>query len=283
MGVLIEMPVREIAHRIAVEVENTNAAVTAEPAKDSNAVADAASEACGLDFSVWMKAPKERTAAYFPTYSAVSKAMQTAMRSWVREWFRANPEILLRPHTAYPILLFQCTHPYAGRPTNIFTYDIQQTEALNRAFSSAASKLGGELKLLDTKKLPWLTREHYFAYRSKEVVKYVMKNRRGIYKMLNVETVLMDSILKFAIIDIPKLGLDEAVVLLRRAFNTQLRRFSEEFDLSCRADHLLRIATEALGSKLAEPPVMPAPKRNRKVVEMPVRHSDTVVEMPLAA
>ena len=37
-----------------------------------------------IDFSVWARAPRERTAAYFPTYSAVSKAMQTAMRDWAR-------------------------------------------------------------------------------------------------------------------------------------------------------------------------------------------------------
>ncbi|MGA8029271.1 MAG: hypothetical protein WB992_19190 [Bryobacteraceae bacterium] len=208
-------------------------------------------EASGIDFSVWKRAPKERTVAYFPIYSTVSKAIQTAMRGWVREWFTANPEVLLRPHTAYPILVYQCTHPFSGKPTNMFTYDIQQTEALNRAFASAAFKLGRELKTLDTKRFPWFTREHYFAYRSKEVVKYVSKNRRAIYKMLNADTVLMDSILKFAIIDIPRLGLDESVVLLRRAFNTQLGRFSDEFDLAPRAEELLRIATDALLSKLA--------------------------------
>jgi hypothetical protein len=211
------------------------------------------------DFSVWKKAPKERTVAYFPTYSSVSKAMQGALRGWVREWFAANAEILLRPHTAYPILVYQCTHPFSGKPTNMFTYDIQQTEALDRAFASAASKLGRELKALDTKRFPWFTREHYFAYRSKEVVKYVAKNRRAIYKMLNVETVLMDSILKFAIIDIPALGLDEAVVVLRRAFNTQLRRFSDEVDLGGRAEELLRIATDALVSKLTVENTMPLP------------------------
>lgn len=207
-------------------------------------------ESSAIDFSIWKRAPKERTVAYFPTYSTVSKAMQTAMRGWVREWFASNPEILLRPHTAYPILVYQCTHPFSGKPTNMFTYDIQQTEALDRAFASAAYKLGRELKTLDTKSFAWFTREHYFAYRSKEVVKYVKKNRRAIYKMLNVETVLMDSILKFAIIDIPKLGLEDSVVLLRRAFNTQLRRFSEEFDLGPRAEQLLQIATEALLTKL---------------------------------
>jgi hypothetical protein len=254
MGELIMMPVRNNDDNATETRRETPATVTEFPA-----VKNAES---GIDFSVWKNAPKERTTAYFPTYSTVSKAMQTALRGWVREWFRANAEVLLRPHTAYPILVYQCTHPFSGRPTNMFTYDIQQTEALNRAFASAANKLGRELKSLDTKQFKWLTREHYFAYRSKEVVKYVAKNRRAIYKMLNVETVLMDSILKFAIIDIPKLGLEEAVVLLRRAFKTQLGRFSDEFDFADRAEQLLRIATDALLTKLA---------------------SDQVVSLPLAA
>ncbi|MDQ2775403.1 MAG: hypothetical protein M3Y57_10885 [Acidobacteriota bacterium] len=242
MGELIMMPKRETATEQASAVETKQADRTS-----------------GIDFSVWKAAPKERTAAYFPTYSAISKAMQTAMRGWVREWFNANPEVLLRPHTAYPILVYQCTTPFSGKPTNIFTYDIQQTEALNRAFASAASKLGRDLKQLDPKNLAWLTREHYFAYRSKEVVKYVAKNRRALYKMLNVETVLVDSILKFVVIDIPKMGLEEAVVVLRRAFNTQLNRFSEDVDLSNRAEQLLRIATDTLLSKLPNASVVAMP------------------------
>ncbi|HEY3454362.1 MAG TPA: hypothetical protein VGK64_07140, partial [Bryobacteraceae bacterium] len=95
MGELIMMPMR-----------NTEAETT-EPAMSN-----------GIDFSVWKKAPRERTTAYFPTYSAVSKAMQAALRGWVREWFAANAEVLLRPHTAYPILVYQCTHPFSGKPTN---------------------------------------------------------------------------------------------------------------------------------------------------------------------
>src|SRR3954468_2390123 len=267
MGLLIEMPVRETLSTAA-----GNGAAEAETATSFGSV----------DFSVWKNAPKERTAAYFPTYSTISKAMQSTLRGWVREWFNANPEVLLRPHTAYPVLVFQCTHPFAGKATNVFTYDIQQTEALNRAFTSAASKLGRELKTLDTKKYAWLTREHYFAYRSKEVVKYVMKNRRAIYRMLNVETMLMDSILKFAIIDLPKLGLDEALVILRRSFNTQLRRFSEDFDLSVRTEELLAIATAALVGQSVPENTVHTEKANVKLVEMP-RKVGSEFGMPLAA
>jgi hypothetical protein len=245
MGKLIVMPSR-----------------TSEDVEIATALARAAAETgyeFKTDFSAWKNAPRERTAAYFPTYSAVSKAMQTAVRAWVREWFVSNMEILQRPTAAYAILVYQCTHPFSGRPTNIFTYDIQQTDALNRAFRSAANKLGRQLKTLDTKRFAWFTREHYFAYRSREVVKFVFANPRALYRMLHVETMLMDAILRFSIMDIPEIGLEEALIRLRRSFKVQLHRFSEHFDLSTRSDELLHVATEALMAKLATAAALPLP------------------------
>lgn len=274
MGQLIEMPVRNTETHSAApqpvekpaKVISIDSAFAKKPVTPDSEEAQPESMSAAeseIDFSVWKKAPKERTAAYFPTYSAVSRAMQGALREWVREWFQANPEVLMRPHTAYPILVYQCTHPFAGKRTNIFTYDIQEPEILNRAFSSAARALAKELKALDTKRFNWFTREHYFAYRSDEVVKYVAKNRRAIYKMLNVETILMNSILNFAVTDVPELGLDAAVKMLRRNFETQLRRFSAEIDMTPFVDKLLKVATDALFNKLAIdataqlPPEMP--------------------------
>jgi hypothetical protein len=259
MGELITMPSRNKGAETALpqdteKLDNVVSIETAFGKKRGNDEAAPSTEAVennNIDFSVWKMAPKERTPAYFPTYSAVSRAMQGAMRGWVREWFQSNPDILMRPHTAYPILVYQCTHPFAGKRTNIFTYDIQETEVLDRAFCSAAKKLARELKSLDTKRFNWFTREHYFAYRSSEVVKYVKRNRKAIYKMLNVETVLMNSILNFAVVDVPELGLEAAVKLLRRAFEVQLRRFTTEFDMTVRVDELLKIATDALLTKLA--------------------------------
>jgi hypothetical protein len=261
MGQLMMMPSRKQEEN-AVESPRTPAQVVSIDSAFRNRASEATigtsaspaennSEDAEIDFSIWKSAPKERTPAYFPTYSAVSRAIQTALRDWVREWVRENPNVLTRPHTAYPILVYQCTNPFGGKRTNIFTYDIQETEILDRAFASAAKRLGQELKALDTKRFSWFTREHYFAYRSQEVVKYVSRNRKAIYKMLNVDTVLMDSILNFAVADIPTIGLEAALKLLRRAFEVQLRRFSSEFDMTGRVDQLLKVATDALITKLA--------------------------------
>jgi hypothetical protein len=250
MGELIVMPPAE-------QPVNTPLAVADETDRESSFASDVAT----TDFSVWKIAPRERTAGYFPVYSAVSKAMQTAMRGWVREWFAGNMEILQKPYAAYAMLVYQCTHPFAGRPTNIFTYEIQQTDVVHKAFRSAANKLGRYLKSLDTKRLAWFTREHYFAYRSQEVVNYVYKNPRGIYRMLHVETMLMDAILRFSIIDLPTIGMEESLIRLRRTFRVQLHRFSEQFDLSPHTDELLRIATDTLVAKMAAEAAQPAPQR----------------------
>ena len=143
MGELIEMPVRNNDGAVgAPQITETPQRVVG--ISSASTVADGGTG--GVDLTVWKRAPKERTTAYFPTYSTVSKAMQTALRGWVREWFHENTEILLRPYTAYPVLVYQCTHPFAGRPTNMFTYDIQQTETLNRAFASAVFFIVRELR-----------------------------------------------------------------------------------------------------------------------------------------
>jgi len=68
---LFTMPIRK---EIDTALESQNES-TQEAADQQNAASESA-----MDLSVWRGAPRERTAAYFPTYSAVSKAMQTAPR-----------------------------------------------------------------------------------------------------------------------------------------------------------------------------------------------------------
>lgn len=209
------------------------------------------------DLRIWKSAPRERTPEYFPVYGKISRVMQSAMRRWIRTWFHANPELLQRPHSAYPFLVYMCTTPFYGKPANVFTYDVQRTDVLAKAYKSASTRLKGELEALNTRRFDWFTREHYFAYRSKHVVEYVSKNQRSIYRMFNTETELMDAILKFTQIDIPSIKFEDALAELRRSFRVNLRRFSKEVDLSEHADELLRIATEVLLTSEADAESLP--------------------------
>jgi len=210
-----------------------------------------------IDFNVWKSAPRERTPNYFPVYSNVSRAMQNAMRRWTREWFHVHPEILIRRKVAYSYLVYITTHPYYGKPANCFTYDILDAPLLKQAYASAARRLKAEMELLNTETFAWFTREYYFAYRSRVVVDKVAKYQQTIFRMFKAETLLMDAILKFTQIDIPSMKFEAAVAELRRAFHTDLRRFSKDFDLSPRTDELLRIATDALLSSTAYEQEMP--------------------------
>jgi hypothetical protein len=202
--------------------------------------------AAASDLSIWLSAPKERTAAYFPTYSAISRKMQAALRLWVREWFGNNSAVLAQPNVGRTILVYICTHPFPGKRTNTFTYDVQVDGMLEMALASAARKLRTELTMLRTEHLKRNVREAYFPYRSGSVVQYVRQNSRAFVKMLNVETALVNGMLNFAVTDVPCVGLGAAVNGLRKTFETHLRRFSAWVSLEDRSDQLVSICTGEL-------------------------------------
>lgn len=209
-----------------------------------------------IDFSAWLSAPQERTANYFPVYSKVSQAMQTALRHWAREWLHQHPAAFERRTAAYSLLVFSCTKPYRGRPTHLFTYDLQQTATLEQAFRTAGRLLSKELERIDV--LQRAAGYHgAMSQISRQIQSFVIRNRGPIYQMFHVETALMDEILKFTQMNIPKLGLDRAATELRAGFNRNLRRFSDVADFEERTDDLLRIVTEALHSGFDDGAAMP--------------------------
>jgi hypothetical protein len=214
-----------------------------------------AAEPAGIDFSAWLSAPRERTSDYFPVYSTVSRAMQTALRRWAREWLRQHPAAFERRIAAYSLLVFSCTRPYHGRPKHIFTYDLQQTATLDQAFRTARRRLTEEVKRIGD--LQQAGGYDVMSHTSCQVQRFVARNRRPIYRMFYIETALMNEILKFTQINIPKFGLDRAVAELRSGFKRNLRRFSDVADFEEHTDDLLRIATEALGFGFDDGATMP--------------------------
>lgn len=211
---------------------------------------------CSFDCQVWLSAPRERTPSYFPVYASVSRALQSALRRWVGDWLCEHPDAIERRVSAYSLLAFSCTRPYSGRPTNIFTYDVQQGTALDQALRTASRLLSERLALIDGAQRA-AGRPGTISLMPARVAEYVRKNRRPIYKMFNVETALMNEILKFTQINIPKMGVEKASLELRSAFEKHLHRFTDEFDMAERTGALLRIATEALLSRQGAEGEMP--------------------------
>jgi hypothetical protein len=255
MGKLIVMPVKGLptgalsnAKSITVKISTINSVAKFEA---SDAVALPA--AMGL----WESAPRERSVAYLPVYSSVAYAMQSALRRWVRDWVQQHPELLEKRVTGYSLLAFSCTIPYRGRTTNLFTYDVQQTSVVDRALRASSRMIVEQARKLDRQRKANENDSKKVHFVPEQVAKLVQQKRHNIYRMFHIETLLMDEILKFTQINIPKMGLQNAALELQSAFSRHLRRFTEEFDLSQRCAELLQIATDALRSHQVEEEQMP--------------------------
>lgn len=203
--------------------------------------------------AIWRSAPDEQSEQYFRVFSAVSQAVQGTLRGWTREWFASHPEILERHGMTYTFLVYLAAGVYPGSSENGFTYDVQQSDAIHRAFRSALRGMPGELKKLETTHLPWPLRERYFPYRSQHVVAFVKKKHRALYVMFNAETAIVNDLLRFALVDIRSGDQKVAISVLRRSIALRLRRFSRYTNFSDCADELLQVATRALALAL-EPP-----------------------------
>jgi hypothetical protein len=240
MGKLITMPLRTST--------NAGRAATEGATVISTQAEEGRNGGVPFDCRLWLNAPRERTPSYFPVYSSVSKAIQSALRQWAGDWLCEHPDALDRRVFAYSLLVFSCTRPYSGRPSNIFTYDVQQGSALDQALRTAGRRLSERLAYIDGVQRA-AGRPGTISLMPARVADYVRKNRRTIYKMFNVETLLMNEILKFTQISIPKMGPERAAAELCSAFARHLRRFTDEFDMAERTGELLRIATDALISR----------------------------------
>jgi hypothetical protein len=251
MGTLFEMPPIE-----SRKATTAVAACSPAPTERNAEVTEMKPAEFPFDLNLWLSAPRERNPSYIPVYSAVSHALQTALRRWVGEWLGQHPEAIERRVSGYSLVAFSCTRPYRGRTTNLFTYDVQQTSVVDhalrvagRSISEEASRLDGIRRGSGQNAGPRLVPD--------KVAEFVREKRRPIYRMFHVETLLMDEVLKFTQINIPKLGLEKAAAELRSAFAKHLRRFTDEFDMSEHCDELLYLATEALRTRKIEEEELP--------------------------
>ena len=72
----------------------------------------------------WLQAPCERDPEFFPTYAAVSVAVQRAMRRWLPYVYFSDPRRYDDLLAAWPLLVYQAMPPFPGRPKYEFTYDV---------------------------------------------------------------------------------------------------------------------------------------------------------------
>jgi hypothetical protein len=64
----------------------------------------------------WLDAPAERDPQFFPAYARVSRAVQRAIRTWLPYLYFSSPERYEDLAMAAPLVVYQASRPFAGRP-----------------------------------------------------------------------------------------------------------------------------------------------------------------------
>jgi len=89
----------------------------------------------------WLATPGERDPDFFPVYSRVSVAVQSAMRRAIPFGYFRNLDEYETTGSAFPLLVYQASRPFPGRPRSEFTYDVMEDRSLASFYYSAARRL----------------------------------------------------------------------------------------------------------------------------------------------
>lgn len=89
----------------------------------------------------WLATPGERDPDFFPVYSRMSAAVQSAMRRAIPFGYFRNLDEYETTGSAFPLLVYQASRPFPGRPRSEFTYDVMEDRSLASFYYSAARGL----------------------------------------------------------------------------------------------------------------------------------------------
>lgn len=208
----------------------------------------------------WLRAPDERSPAFFPAFARISVALQQALRDRVPAAYFEKLENYRDTKKAYPMLIYRSSRPFRARMRTELNYDVLNPAALARVFRGAKQCLPELLtrteNLLSDAGCHDLTR-CYQARRTVEIIDSVQrlsKSRRCLYVLIRSESVLVN-----ALIELGGLGALSSRNRLKRTatfqkrWTFQLRRLYPGTDFLSLAPALLDSATQALVDFLNTP------------------------------
>jgi hypothetical protein len=201
----------------------------------------------------WLEAPAERSPAFFPVFTRVSDAVQSALREQVPGRYFADLENFGNTKTAYPMLLYQASRPFHGKMRTDLTYDVLNPKTLARLFRTLKLTLPELLDSVDAR-LHAAGRSDFAAKYARrkapnivESVQHLSKSRKCLYMLIRAEAVLVN-----ALVELGGLGGLTAKEQARRVasfekkWSFQLRRLYPGTDFTWLAPVLLDAATQAL-------------------------------------
>ncbi len=153
----------------------------------------------GSAVAAWLGAPGERDPNFFEVYSQMSVAVQQATRRWLPYVYFSEVERYADLASAYPLLLFQSTRPYSGRPRSDFTYDMVGPGSPGVARPWAARPLAAELTRVQQLLLAAGRKEtarFYSSWRAPEILAGIAKNPRLLNALLTGDAFFVDRLVR---------------------------------------------------------------------------------------
>lgn len=155
----------------------------------------------GSFVAAWLRAPDERSPEYFPTFSAVSVAVQRALRQWLPYVYFSDINRYGDLEAAFPLIVYKCMRPYPGRGRGEFSYDVMEPQTMPLALRSAARGLPAEMRrihaLLTAAEKNKIAK-FYAPGETRQIVAAVQRKPHLLNALLSADTFFIDSLLRLA-------------------------------------------------------------------------------------
>jgi hypothetical protein len=199
--------------------------------------------------------PRERSAAFLPTFVRMSVAIQCVLRERVPvEYFR-DMRKYRDLKTAGPMLVYQASPPFRGKKRTELTYDVLNPALIAMLFRRAKPKLvellaQAELKLRSVGMAELA--DQYAPRRTSatlDCVQKLSKSRRHLYVLIRGESILLDALVQLSGLgDLPPKMQARKWAAFEKRWNFQLRRLYQGSDFT----HLAPVLLEAVEGTLRE-------------------------------
>ncbi len=148
--------------------------------------------------SAWLEAPGEREAEFFPAYARMSVAVQRAVRLWLPYIYFSDIGRYENLGAAFPLVVYQVSRPFNGRPKAEFTYDVLNDARMVGFRRMAAAALPVEMERIQSLLVQagrTSTAAYYRPERAPNIVASVKADRsRRLRSLLVADALLVDAL-----------------------------------------------------------------------------------------
>lgn len=149
--------------------------------------------------SAWLDSPGEGDPLFFPAYARVSVAVQRSLRVWLPYVYFASLERYETPAIAFPLVVYQASSPFAGRPKYDFNYDVMSDRSMAWFFRLADRQLPVELARIEALLLAAgkpRTAALYSPKRARDILTSVRRRPRLLHSLLVADTFFFNALVK---------------------------------------------------------------------------------------